>query len=280
MRPLLLTSDLHFTPKYFRWLAEHGGEYQVIAIAGDLCDFFLAEEALSDELLIERGRTRKTSERISIPAQWARVEEWLAEIGETTAVIFCSGNHDCGIWRLKSSPAVHGDLTICETESFILASVPWADGDQTRIDGIFSAMKPVLTEAQKRSLRTRKPLFVLNHEPPSRETLNGKHIVDLLRQFHPSFLGCGHLHHQPYLHGWFAREGVANIFNPGNHEALPGDEFSAPNHILIFPPNDEGENLAEWHHLTLDESGSFAWERSSTFVSGRGAGGGDARSRL
>jgi Icc-related predicted phosphoesterase len=266
MRPLLLTSDLHFTPKYFHWLAEHAAEHQGIAIAGDLCDFFLAEEALSDELLIKRGRTRETSERISIPAQWARVEGWLAEIGEKTPVIFCSGNHDCGIWRPKSGPAVHGDLTICETGSFILVSVPWADGDQTRVDAIFFAAEDVLTEAQKRSLRTRKPLFVLNHEPPSHETLNGKHIVDLLRRFRPSFLGSGHLHHQPYLHGWFAREGITNIFNPGNHEALPGDEFSAPNHICIFPPSGEGESLAEWHHLTLNEAGAFAWETSSTSV--------------
>jgi Icc-related predicted phosphoesterase len=271
MRPLLLTSDLHFTPKYFRWLAEQADEFQAVAIAGDLCDFFLAGEAITDELLIERGRTRETSERISVSDQWQRVEGWLAEIGAKTTVCVSSGNHDCGVWRPKIG-GVHGDLTVCETESFVIASAPWASGEQPRVDAIFSATEDVLAEASKRSHKTRKPLFILHHEPPSRETLNGKHIVEILKKHRPAFLGCGHLHHDPYLHGWFTREGSTCCFNAGNHEAITGDEFSAPNHILVFPPDAGGESRAEWHHLTLDGTGAFAWEISGTTVKTAGAG--------
>ena len=272
MRPLLLTSDLHFTPKYFRWLAEHAGEFQAVAIAGDLCDFFLAEEAITDELLIERGRTRATSERISISDQWKKVEGWLAGIGAKCSVCLTSGNHDCGVWRPKIR-GVHGDLTVCETESFVIASVPWASGEQTRVDAIFSAADDVLAEARKRSHKSRKPLFVLHHEPPSRETLNGRHIVEVLKKYRPACLGCGHLHHDPYLRGWVTRKGITCCFNAGNHEAITGDEFAAPNHILVFPPDAEGESRAEWHHLTLDGTGAFAWEISCANVKTEVAGG-------
>ena len=266
MRPLLLTADLHYTPKYQRWLLEHAAEFQGIAIAGDLCDLFLANEVISDEVLVRRGRTRETSSPVSLRLQRLRLEEWMAQVAGISPLIVSTGNHDCGLWQSKS-PGLHGDLTICETENFVLASCPWMAGGANRIEALLSATAEVVADAEKLARKTGKPLFLLHHEPPSRDTLNGKHISDLLRQFRPPLLGCGHLHQHPYLSGWFSKVHQTHCFNAGNSEAITGDEFSAPNHCLIFPPDDQGESLVEWHHLSMNDKGNFTWETASTTVS-------------
>jgi predicted phosphodiesterase len=267
MKPLLLTSDLHFIPKYFRWLEEHAGEYQAIVIAGDLCEVMIATEVITDEVLIERGRARDISAPISIRLQRQKVESWLAQIGVKVPVVVSSGNHDCGVWRPALSQGVQGDFSVCETESFILATIPWLDNDVNRLHAPFSATEDNLKSAQALARKTHKPLFFVGHEIATFETLNGKHALGLLKQFHPAFFGCGHRHQVPYFSGWCSREEGTACFNAGNHEAITGDEFSAPNHILIFPPDAQGEARVEWHHLVLDDKKNFAWEIATTSVS-------------
>ena len=267
MPPLLLTADLHFTPKYFEWLAAHALEFQCIAIAGDLCDMFLDSNApLSDELIAERGRTRETSSNVSVADQRNRIEEWLGRIARTTPVVFCSGNHDAGVWRPKN-PGVSGDLSIFESADFILVTCPWLAPVSGEIAQVALYILQVLKTAHALSLSSKKPLLIINHVPPSSADGNAIRISHAIRQFKPAIVGCGHEHQSPYFAGPLVYSFKVPILNPGNPEVDAGEQFPAPNHFLLFPQDSRNNCRVDWNHLAMAPDGVFAWHTTTDAVS-------------
>jgi DNA repair exonuclease SbcCD nuclease subunit len=70
---ILITADLHYRGHWFRWLAEQGGNYDLVFIAGDLLDMF---------------------HRVPKIEQAREVTGWLRELAKVTRVAVSSGNHD------------------------------------------------------------------------------------------------------------------------------------------------------------------------------------------
>ena len=70
---ILITADLHYREKWFRWLSTRAGDYDLICIAGDLLDMFFREPRI---------------------VQAREVRRWIRELAKVTRVAICSGNHD------------------------------------------------------------------------------------------------------------------------------------------------------------------------------------------
>ena len=70
---LLFVADLHYELKQFDWLVARAGEYDAVAIGGDLLDL---------------------SSPLDFDVQIVVVEKYLTRLRERTRVLVCSGNHD------------------------------------------------------------------------------------------------------------------------------------------------------------------------------------------
>src|SRR5262249_10512125 len=97
---LLFVADLHYSLKQFDWLHAQAGNYDVVAIGGDLLDL---------------------SSPLDPDVQIAIVEKYLGLLRQKTRLVVCSGNHD-------------GD-TRNEADESIAEWLRTAHADQLYVDG-------------------------------------------------------------------------------------------------------------------------------------------------
>jgi predicted phosphodiesterase len=208
---ILHVSDLHFHQPWFRWVAAHAGDFDAVAISGDLLDLF---------------------HRTPVESQIPWVCEWLASI--EVPLVVCSGNHDvqdsrvctwlsqCGAVREQ----VFTDRQILRQGKCSFEAVPFG----------------------KLPLRGGEHHIVVTHVPPAgaptacwmAEGIDGGDMR-LARSLAttkdaPRLLLSGHVH---LPRRWHARAGSIWSFNPGSSpEAHP----LVPNHIAV----DLARGTASW----------------------------------
>jgi hypothetical protein len=145
---ILITADLHYWERWFRWLIEQGANYDLICIAGDLLDMFNNEP-----------RTEQA---------W-KMSRWVRELAKVSRVAVYSGNHDnagrqvttdrAPIYQwfdtFRSEPKIITDGVTQVIDDLIVTTVPYhcskeqksigssvepPSGDNAVIDGSFFVM--------------------------------------------------------------------------------------------------------------------------------------------
>jgi len=107
---ILHVSDLHFYRPWFAWVADHAGEYDAIAVSGDLLHLY---------------------HETPLDAQIEWVSGWLCQLA--TPVVVCSGNHDFAYqrrceWLSKltaSREQLHGDREMLRQGKWTMEAVPY-----------------------------------------------------------------------------------------------------------------------------------------------------------
>jgi Icc-related predicted phosphoesterase len=225
---LLFVADLHYSLKQFDWLLAEAGDYDLVAIGGDLLDL---ASALDPDVQI------------------AIVEKYLGLIAAKTRLVVSSGNHDgdsrneadesVAAWlREIRGEGIHTDGEGLDLGPARVTICPWWDGEQSR------AEVEALLEAES-SHRGHRWIWIY-HAPPegSRTSWAGKRFIGdeflaaWIGRHRPDFVLCGHIHNSPFYGegSWIDRLGETWVFNPGRQ---PGPE---PTSIVL----DLGAETAEW----------------------------------
>lgn len=204
---LLFVADIHYALKQFDWLVARAGEYDAVAIGGDLLDLASA---------------------LDCDTQIVIVEKYLSLLRAKTRVLVCSGNHD-GDGRNEANESVARWLRDAKAEDLfvdcdnvdlggtLVTICPWWDGPQSRAE-----LEHMLTSA---SQRPRRRWIWLHHAPPDqyRVSWTGKkfagdaHLVDWIGRFTPDLVLSGHIHNAPFYPdgSWIDRVGSTWVVNPG-----------------------------------------------------------------
>lgn len=236
---ILLTADLHGVVPWFRWIADHAHDYDLVCVAGDLLDAFRPS---------------------GLAAQALALDEWCRNFPVPLAL--CSGNHDSnndGFWSAYQG-AVSGESV--ELLQRLWPAPRWMDGlarpglvTDGRTQILYTAKGPVVVttipfdatgtgafkglwrQGAALRLQHRAPWFVLHHDPPAGTAVGGScgstPLAWSIRLNRPDFVVSGHLHHQPYHGDFHARLGQTWCFNPGCPPATQIRQATAPNHIIV-----------------------------------------------
>ena len=204
---LLFVADLHYTLKQFDWLLREAGDFDLVAIGGDLLD--LGSPLDSD-------------------IQIAIVEKYLKLLGEKTILLVSSGNHDgdsrnhadesVAEWVKAASRArIHTDGEGFSLDSISFTICPWWDGDVTRAE----------VEAQlerESALRLDRWIWIY-HAPPEgsrtswagRRFIGDEYLREWIDRYQPDLVFGGHIHNSPFFEdgSWIDRIGKTWVFNPG-----------------------------------------------------------------
>ncbi len=194
---LLHTTDLHFNKKWFEWLYEQQGAYDILCITGDFLE-------------------PRKMEPLEIQIEW--ISDKLVKFEKPLFV--CSGNHDIELpqrenW-LCEMKNVYADGRIVEVENFKMGCIPY--------------IAPDFMEFGECDV-------VLYHLPPSKTKTavnrkdgndwGDKELYKLLKGglFTPKILLCGHNH---YPLATTDTLGKTTIYNPGSDK-----HSDTPNHIFL-----------------------------------------------
>ncbi|HVU22842.1 MAG TPA: metallophosphoesterase [Opitutus sp.] len=204
---LLFVADLHYSLKQFDWLLAHAGDYDAVAIGGDLLDLSSGLEA---------------------DVQIAIVEKYLGLLRAKTKLVVCSGNHDgdsrnaadesVAAWlRDARADGLHVDGDGFDLGDARVTICPWWDGDVSRAE--------VGAQLAREMPLARGRWVWIYHAPPvgSRTSWSGRKFIgdEFLRawieQYQPDVVLGGHIHNSPfYAEGsWIDRIGRTWVFNPG-----------------------------------------------------------------
>jgi len=228
---LLFVADLHYSLKQFDWLLAEAGDFDVVAIGGDLLDLGSALDA---------------------DIQIAIVEKYLGLLSEKTSLIVSSGNHD-GDSRNEADEsmaawvqAARGERLHVDGDSFDFGETritvcPWWDGDQSRAE--------LEAQLEREAAQVRGRWVWIYHAPPegSRTSWAGRRFIgdESLRgwidRFQPDMVFSGHIHNSPFFAegSWNDRLGRTWVFNPGRQ---PGPQ---PTTIIL----DLDAMTAEWRSM-------------------------------
>ena len=228
---LLFVADLHYSLKQFDWLLAEAGDFDVVAIGGDLLDLGSALDA---------------------DIQIAIVEKYLGLLSEKTSLIVSSGNHD-GDSRNEADEsmaawvqAARGERLHVDGDSFDFGETritvcPWWDGDQSRAE--------LEAQLEREAAQVRGRWVWIYHAPPegSRTSWAGRRFIgdESLRawidRFQPDMVFSGHIHNSPFFAegSWIDRLGRTWVFNPGRQ---PGPQ---PTTIIL----DLDAMTAEWRSV-------------------------------
>lgn len=215
---LLLTADLHCNPAWYRWLETEAGQYECVAIAGDLLDLFSS---------------------LSPKEQAVRTSAFLCRLATRTNVAVCSGNHDAidypfnarvsaPLWlsELQNVDGLVSDgVTRTIEAKLIVTTIPFTDNAV--------AKNELLSAGQARRHETGLPWLVLHHIPPpwhNNIDPDEARAGELLGAFQPDFWHSGHEHQLPYAlrGGWCRSRGRTILLNAGQRL-----EARFPNHIVL-----------------------------------------------
>lgn len=225
---LLFVADLHYTLKQFDWLLAQAGDYDLVAIGGDLLDL---------------------ASPLDFDVQIAIVEKYLRLLREKTTLVVCSGNHDgdsrnradesVAEWiRESRHPNLHTDGDGFDFQGLRVTVCPWWDGEVSRAE----------VEAQlARESEVRGDRWIwIYHAPPegSRTSWSGRrhfgdsHLRGWIEKYQPEMVLGGHIHNSPFYEegSWIDRIGTTWVFNPGKQIG------PQPTTIVI----DFEKGVAEW----------------------------------
>jgi len=228
---LLFVADLHYSLKQFDWLLAEAGDFDVVAIGGDLLDLGSALDA---------------------DIQIAIVEKYLGLLSEKTSLIVSSGNHD-GDSRNEADEsmaawvqAARGERLHVDGDSFDFGETritvcPWWDGDQSRAE--------LEAQLEREAAQVRGRWVWIYHAPPegSRTSWAGRRFIgdeslrNWIDRFQPDMVFSGHIHNSPFFAegSWIDRLGRTWVFNPGRQ---PGPQ---PTTIIL----DLDAMTAEWRSM-------------------------------
>jgi len=235
---LLFVADIHYALKQFDWLVARAGDYDALAIGGDLLDLASA---------------------LDCDTQIVIVEKYLALLRAKTRVLVCSGNHDgdgrndadesVAEWlRHVKADRLFVDCDNVDLDGTLVTICPWWDGPISR-----AALERMLEQA---SLRPRQKWIWLHHAPPDqfRVSWTGKkfagdaYLVEWIQRFQPDLVLSGHIHNAPFYPegSWIDRVGTTWVVNPGRQIGP----------MPAFIEFDLDAMTAEW--VSLGERGSQA----------------------
>lgn len=229
---LLFVADLHYSLKQFDWLRSHAGEFDALAIGGDLLDLSSALEA---------------------DVQIAIVEKYLRLLRAGRPLAVSSGNHD-GDSRNAGDESVadwiqglRGNGLHVDGDSFDLGATrmtlcPWWDGDLSRGE--------LLAQLEREAERAKSRWIWVHHAPPEgsktcwtgRKYIGDVYLRDWIERFQPDMVLSGHIHNSPFYQegSWIDRMGRTWVLNPGRQ---PGER---PTTIVV----DLDAWTAEWESST------------------------------
>ena len=228
MKKLLFVADLHYALKQFDWLLAEAGNFDLLAIGGDLLDL---------------------ASPLEIDVQILVVEKYLRRIREKTRLLVSSGNHD-GDRRSEADESVAGWIQEAKTDGLFVDGesidlggarvtvCPWWDGPVSR-----AALEDQLAAEAGNA---RRPWIWIHHAPPAgspvcwtgRKFAGDEALREWIDRFQPDMVFSGHIHNSPFYQegAWVDRLGKTWVFNPGRQ---PG---GCPAHISL----DLETMSAEW----------------------------------
>jgi Icc-related predicted phosphoesterase len=207
MKKLLFVADLHYALKQFDWLVANAGDYDPVAIGGDLLDL---------------------ASSLEIDVQIVVVEKYLRLIRQKTRLLVCSGNHDGDSRNAADESVAHWirefkadglfvDGDTMELPGATVTVCPWWDGPVARAE----VEAQLAAEAEK----VRDKWVWIHHSPPASSPVSwtGKkfggdqELLDWIQKFEPDIVLSGHIHNSPFCNGgaWVDRIGETWVFNPG-----------------------------------------------------------------
>lgn len=225
---ILVVSDLHYSLKQFDWLCLRAGDYDLLAIAGDLLDL---------------------GGHADLGTQSVVVEKYLARLAESAPLVVCSGNHDLddetdegerfAAWlKYLELNRVSVDLQSMMIGDCLVSMCAWWEGPVSR-EEIAQFLE---AESAKRTGRW----IWLYHAPPDGAKISwtGKDykgdtfLPELIAKHNPDIVFCGHIHNSPFRKegSWHDRIGSTWVFNAGRQMS------STPSTIMI----DVGTMQATW----------------------------------
>jgi Icc-related predicted phosphoesterase len=230
---ILITADLHYQERWFRWLMTQAEGYDLICIAGDLLDMFSGDPKM---------------------AQARQVSSWIRELAKLSRVAICSGNHDdAGRQIVADRAPVNEWLFALGKERNIIT-----DGVTQTVDDLIVTTVPYHCSKQQKSVWLERgsilrrgrgsSWLVLHHAPPMGfpgSIGEEREAAELLERYRPTYFVSGHSHQFPYLaeRSWWTTYAIKGV-----HLLVPGQLLAAP-----FP-----------NHIVLDtNSGQARWETSS-----------------
>lgn len=226
---LLLVSDLHYTLPQFDWVLDRAADFDVVVVAGDSLDVASA---------------------VALESQIVVIRTYLAELGERTRVVVCSGNHDLTArnehgekhapWvAATDGDRVHGDWGSLDVDECHITVCPWWDGPLTRAD----VDRQLVTSS---AIGPDRRAVWVYHFPPDESPVSWigqRHIGDRdlnawIERHRPDLVLTGHIHDSPFKPGgsWIDRVGTTWVINAG-HATGP-----IPAHVIV----DTVAGTAEW----------------------------------
>ncbi len=235
---ILVVADLHYTLKQWDWVNQVSGGFDLVVVAGDLLD---------------RVST------VDVEVQILVVRKYLGRIAPKARLLVSSGNHDgdsrnaagesVASWIPESGGGDDGILVdgdCFEEDGHVFTICPWWDGPETK------AQVGELLKRDAELLRGRTWIWVY-HAPPADSPVSwtGKKffgdtaLAGWIRDFRPSMVLCGHVHHAPFAKGgsWVDRIDGTLVLNMGRQIG------PVPTHIIL----DTDEMNAKWFSLAGNE---------------------------
>lgn len=249
----LCTADLHYREKHYDWIKSVAPGHDLVCIAGDLADTFLADA----DLIYGPG-----IKPASLKEQHHYIVFWLKAVSAKTTVALCGGNHDGwtefydAFWGLPETVIFDGKSRIVSSgsERILVTALPWEIKEREKV---FTAAENIRAQEQI-------TWVILNHIPPTPARFNpaqasgawawgsrsemdfeGDWIAEKLWEDPPDILLSGHFHRSPYSRGWHDRVHKALCLNAGQWDPPESGELpqEIPNHIII----DTLVKTAAWH---------------------------------
>ena len=205
---ILLVSDLHYKLRQYDWLIRAASGFDCVVVAGDQADIASAVPA---------------------EVQIAALSASLQVVAQKAPLLVCSGNHDLNTRNIAGEKtadwlaplrgprlAVDGDTVWVGQALFTVC--PWWDGPH----GQQEVQAQMAAAAQQRE--PGRPWIWVYHAPPQgplswtgRRHFGDPLLPELVRQYRPDAVLCGHIHEAPFKPGggWVDRMADTWLFNAG-----------------------------------------------------------------
>lgn len=247
---LLLTSDFHFHRPWYDWLLDHGPQYDLVAIAGDLMEMHYPGGVVPQLIylhswvraMLKRGAVLAVcSGNHDLPSTAPMIVPHLGIDKESVSLLEEFAKHENWLQALrrKHQITVDQDHRIIRTnsgESLMVSCAPY------RADGQFLFRE-----------HFPPPWLLLHHEPPGGTTLAGPNtgnqaLAEFVRKTPPKYVLSGHAHfNEMGSNAFHERISKAHCFNCRQYPTA-GIRPPAPNVIIL----DTSAGTATWRFYAQD----------------------------
>jgi Icc-related predicted phosphoesterase len=222
---LLLTAELGWTHRWFKWLDEGAKDYDLVAIAGDFINVFRPEP---------------------LNVQILKAKAFLRSLARKTRVAVSSGNHDA-VDEVDSSPRGPVPMWMAALDS-VATLVSDGRTSVVRQQLIITTLSYISTIDRKRSWlgegaelreKTDLPWLVIHHHPPAFHGSAGPEELaagKLLEEFEPTLWLAGRFfdHAHPRGFTWMQTIDQSVVLNICQRSIAPVfREAAFPNHIVF-----------------------------------------------